>query len=160
MKGMNEIYFSGTTHQEGPLKGSSVFGTSSVWSVLTWYNCWKISLLDYLESMLLWMGSCVGHMGVFCPVLGSSPILFVNCAYTALRRHCATAMFFFFWFFFSILLLHVCYVCIAVSQRATSALKMFRYFSVVVFLTFLICLISWDVDAFDLRFDLRSDILL
>lgn len=50
--------------------------------------------------------------------------VFKLCFSRALRRHCVTAIF----VLFSFLLLHVCYVCTAVSQQANSALKVFPSF--------------------------------
>lgn len=34
---------------------------------MAFFNSWKVSLLDFLEYMLLWMRSIVGHMDISCP---------------------------------------------------------------------------------------------
>lgn len=71
------------------------------------------------------------------------------CASRALGRHCVTAIF----ALFSYLLLHVCYVCTAVSQQAKSDLKVFPSFFVrPFFLLHLNCFIALDIDALDRYF--------
>lgn len=144
----NYIFFRYNFHKNGNWWGLSMWlhttghlslvRPKNTWSALTWH----FSVAERSVCSIFMRAQCRGneavlvtwtyfvHLGILLFDLVFNSLL---CFSRALRRPlCYCHICFCFVLFFSILLLHVCYVCTAVSQQANSALKVFPSFFVVV----------------------------